>query len=163
VDGMADFALALAIDAARFLPVPLDVMLRGALAKLAGRLREGHVEVVYGDLPTVRGDADRLLQLFEYLIDDALRHRVAERPDIQLAAEVRDGEWLFTMRDHCASGIAADCQDNAFTPFARIHAGQRPGPGLATCAAIVERHGGRIWGESDDAGGCLWRFTLPGS
>ena len=161
VDGITDYALAVAIDASRFGPAPLDVMLRSAIAKLAAPIRESNAEVVYGELPTVTGDADRLLQLFEYLLDHALRRRGPERPSIRITAESKASAWLFTLRDNGPT-LAADPVEKAFTPFARLHANQRPGPGLAVCRAIVERHGGKMWAEPDPDG-CVLRFTLPES
>jgi light-regulated signal transduction histidine kinase (bacteriophytochrome) len=162
LDGIADYALALAIDPSRFNPVPLDVMLRAALAKLSHQIRECDAEVTYDDLPSVMGDADRLLQLFEYLVDYALRHRGTGHPCIRLTAELQDGAWLFTLSDNCG-GMTADSFKGAFTPFARLHTNQRSGPGLATCRAIIERHGGKLWAESDPKGCCVFRFTLPKS
>jgi light-regulated signal transduction histidine kinase (bacteriophytochrome) len=158
VDGITDYALALAIDPARFQPALLDVIVRSAMAKLALAIRESGAQVIYGDLPTVMGDADRLLQLFEYLLDQALRRRGANRPRIDFSAERQNDSWLFTVRDNGAA--VADAQEQAFTPFARLHNNQRPGPGLAICRAIVERHGGRMWAEAATEG-CLFRFTLP--
>jgi len=159
VDGITDYALALAINESRFQPTPLDVMLRSVMAKLASQIRESAAEVTYGELPTVRGDADRLLQLFEYLLDNALRRRGSNRPAIRIDAELENGAWLFTFRDDC-TGIEAESLERAFTPFARMYGNQRPGPGLAICRAIVERHGGKMWAEPD-ADGCVIRFTLP--
>ena len=158
LDGITDYALALAIDASRFHPVPLDVMVRGALAKLSTQLRASDAEVSYDDLPTVPGDADRLLQLFEYLVDCAA-HAGPNRPRIHISAEAQNGEWLFTVSDN-VGGMNAPLE-TTFAPFARLRASQRPGPGLATCRMIVERHGGRIWAESTPDGGCMFRFTLP--
>lgn len=160
LDGITDYALALAIDASRFHPVPLDVIVRGALAKLSTQLRASHAEVSYDDLPTsVLGDADRLLQLFEYLVDRAVRG--APNPArIHISAEPQNSAWLFTVRDN-AGGVNAEAPEAAFAPFARLHANQRPGPGLATCRTIVERHGGRMWAESAPDGGSVFRFTLP--
>lgn len=158
LDGITDYALALAIDASRFHPVPLDVIVRGALAKLSTQLQASDATVSYDDLPSVPGDADRLLQLFEYLVDRALRAGGPDSPRIRISAEPEKGEWLFTVRDNTA-GIA-EPREAVFTPFARVHANQRPGPGLATCRMIVEKHGGRMWAESDSDGG-VFRFTLP--
>jgi two-component system, chemotaxis family, sensor kinase Cph1 len=160
VDGIADYALALAIDPSRFLPTPLDVLVRTALAKLSRKVRENHAEVVYDDLPSVPGDADRLLQLFEYLLDHALRHGAPNRKSIHISAERQNGTWLFTMRVS-GDGMAPEPVEGAFTPFARLSVNQRPGPGLATCRSIVERHGGRMWAESAAGAGLVVRFTLP--
>jgi light-regulated signal transduction histidine kinase (bacteriophytochrome) len=162
VDGIADYALALAIDASRFQSVPLDVMVRLALAKLSARLRENGAEVAYENLPSVKGDADRLVQLFEYLVDHALRHCGSNPARIRISGEVQNRVWFFTVRDTCA-GVAGEYWESAFTPFARLYANQRPGPGLATCRAIVERHGGTMWAEPDPGTGCILRFTLPAS
>jgi light-regulated signal transduction histidine kinase (bacteriophytochrome) len=158
LDGITDYALALAIDASRFHPVPLDVIVRGALARLSAQLRASDAEVSYDDLPSVPGDADRLLQLFEYLVDRAVRGE-PNRPRIRISAEPQNDGWLFTVRDN-GGGINAETLEAGFRPFARLQANQRPGPGLATCRTIVERHGGRMWAESDPDG-CLFRFTLP--
>jgi light-regulated signal transduction histidine kinase (bacteriophytochrome) len=100
-----------------------------------------------------------LLQLFEYLVDRALRGGGPNSPRIRISADSQDDAWLVTVRDN-AGGMDAEHPEAVFTPFARVHANQRPGPGLATCRAIVERHGGRMWAESDP-GGCVFRFTLP--
>ena len=145
VDGLADYALALAIDPSRFQPVLLDIMLRSAMAKLRG------AAVTYGELPAVRGNGDRLLQLFEYLLDDALRRRATE---VHISAEAQDGAWRFTARDNGTP--LTETVEKEFRPFARLHGNQRPGPGLAVCRAIVERHGGTMRAE----GGAI-HFTLP--
>jgi light-regulated signal transduction histidine kinase (bacteriophytochrome) len=150
VDGLSDYALALAIEPSRFQPVLLDIMFRSAMAKLAAPIRESGAEVTHGELPTVRGDADRLLQLFEYLLDDALRRRGT---NIRISAEAQDGALLFTVSDNGAP--LTETVERTFKPFARLHGNQRPGPGLAVCRAIVERHRGTMWAES----GAL-RFTL---
>ena len=160
LDGIADYALALAIDASRFHPVPMDVIVRGAMARLSSKLRTSGATVSYDELPSVLGDADRLLQLSEYLVDRALRAGGPNGLRIRISAEAQNGMWLFTVLDN-AGGMDAESLEAVFTPFAHLHANQRPGPGLATCRAIVERHGGRMWAESDPDGGCVFRFTLP--
>jgi light-regulated signal transduction histidine kinase (bacteriophytochrome) len=160
LDGIADYALALATDASRFRPVPMDVIVRGAMARLSTRLRSSGATVSYDELPNVLGDADRLLQLCEYLVDRALRAGGPNGLRIRISAEAQNGMWLFTVLDN-AGAMDAESLKAVFTPFARLHANQRPGPGLATCRAIVERRGGRMWADSDADGGCVFRFTLP--
>ena len=158
VDGITDFALALAIDPARFHPVPLDILFRSALAKLAKPIQESEAHIAYGELPTIRGDADRLLQLFEYLVDYMLRRSGGSKPMVNLDAELHEDEWLLTIRDSFA-GLKTDEVESVFKPFARVNGNERPGPGLATCRTIVERHGGRMWAEAEEAR-CVIRFTL---
>ncbi|MEI9974329.1 MAG: ATP-binding protein [Ignavibacteriota bacterium] len=158
VDGITDYALALVIDPLRFQQVPLDVMLRSAMAKLSAQIREHDADISYGDLPTLRGNGDRLLQLFEYLLDYSLRRKIADRVTVRISAEAQPGEWLFSVRDNGAP-LTSEALERVFKPFARVDGNERPGPGLATCRAIVERHGGRMWAEAIADGGLI-RFTL---
>lgn len=160
LDGVADYALALAIDASHFQAVPMDVMVRAAMARLAAPIRTSEATVSYDQLPSVLGDADRVLQLIEYLVDRALRAAGPNPPRIRISAEEQDGAWLFTVRDN-AGGLGAESLEAIFKPFARMHANQRPGPGLAVCRVIVERHGGKMWAEADPGDGCVFRFILP--
>jgi len=159
VDGLTDYSLALQIDPSTFRPLRADVILRTALAKLAAYLREHNAIVTYEDLPTVLGNADRLVQLFELLVDNAVRCRRQDDPRIHITAERAGGEWLFAVRDNCTA-VEQEFLERQFKPFERIHGQQRPGPGLATCRIIVERHGGTLRAESTPEGN-TFRFTLP--
>jgi light-regulated signal transduction histidine kinase (bacteriophytochrome) len=160
VDGLTDYSLALQIDPGTFQSVPLEVILRAALAKLAGYLRENHAEVSYEKLPVLQGNADRLMQLFEQLVDHSVRHRGPDEPRVRITAESRSEDWLFRVRNN-GPGIEAEFLEKIFKPFARFHGRERPGPGLATCRAIVERHGGAMWAESAPGEGTTFCFTLP--
>jgi light-regulated signal transduction histidine kinase (bacteriophytochrome) len=160
VDALTDYSLAVQIEPASFRPVPMEVILRAVLAKLAGPLKESGAAVTYDSLPSASGNADRLMQLFEYLLDNAVRHHGPEPPRIHITAERQHGEWLFAVRDN-GPGVEGEFLEKIFRPFERIHVNQRPGPGLATCRAIVERHGGTIWAEPGSGGGCIFYFTLP--
>ena len=160
IDGLADFSLALQIDTGAFQPVPLGVMFRVVLAKLAKQIQDANAEITYDALPTVHGNADRIMQLFEHLLDYSIRRRGAEPLRIQLSA-VNPGEfWLFRL---CDNNIALEKAylEKIFKPFERLTGKERPGPGLAICRVIVERHGGRMWAEDDSAGSTVFCFTLP--
>jgi light-regulated signal transduction histidine kinase (bacteriophytochrome) len=160
IDGLAEYCLALQIDTGTFQPVPTDVILRAALAKLAQPLRENNAEVVYEGLPRVCGNADRLMQLFEHLIDNALRNRGTEDPRIRVSAEHDSAGWLFRVADN-GPGIEAEYLERIFKPFERVHGKERHGPGLAICRVIVERHGGTLWAESPPGDGFAFCFTIP--
>jgi signal transduction histidine kinase len=149
VDELAGYSIALRIDPGSFMPTPLGVLLRSVLAKLEKELRENRAEVTYGDLPRVAGEADRLMQLFENL----LRHRGQVSRRSHIAASPHAEGWLITVQDNGPDIEAADLE-RIFKPFT-------PGLGLAACREIVERHGGRIWAESQPGAGCTFLFTLP--
>jgi signal transduction histidine kinase len=162
VDGLASYSIALRIDPGSFVLMGLGGLLRSVLAKLDKEIRRSEAEIIYGELPRVSGDPDRLMQLFEALLLSALRHCGEARPQIRIAAEKHAEGWLFTIRDNGLGMEAADLE-RIFQPFARWHGGDSAGAGLglATCREIVERHGGRIWAESAEGIGCTFLFTLP--
>jgi signal transduction histidine kinase len=60
-------------------------------------------------------------------------------------------------------GIASRDSDRVFGLFKRLHGNEVPGTGigLALCKRVVERHGGRIWVESEPGQGAAFKFTLP--
>jgi signal transduction histidine kinase len=162
VDGIADYSVALLIDPSEFQPTPMDVMLRIVLAKLDGELRANRAEVKYAHLPRVAGNADRLVQLFEHLLGNALRYRGDADPRIQISAERQAGAWLFQVQDN-GRGVDGEFLERIFEPFERLNSNDAAGAGLglAICRAIVERHGGRIWVEPAPGGGTRFLFTLP--
>jgi signal transduction histidine kinase len=163
-DGLTSYAAALDIDEGSFQTVRMDVILRTVLAALDQERRANDAEVTYSELPSVRGDPDRLADLLKNLLRNALRHRGQASPRIHVTAERQSNEWLLAVTDN-GPGIEADYLESVFKPFERLHGREREGPGLglAICRAIVERHGGTIRAESDAGNGCTFRFTLPAS
>ena len=162
VDGITSYSIALEIERESFQPTAMEVMLRTALAKLDQELRSHDAKVSYGKLPRVPGDPDRLIQVFENLLRNALQHRGEAPPSVNISAERRAEEWLFAVRDN-GPGVEAAYLETIFRPFERLHGRQRQGPGLGltVCREIVERHGGRMWAESQAGSGATFFFTLP--
>jgi signal transduction histidine kinase len=160
--GIASYSVALQIRTESFQPAPMEVLLRAVLARLDREIRANKASVSHDKLPRIHGEPDRLMEVFENLLRNALRHRGAADPLIHIGAERQPETWLFTVRDN-GPGVPADYLENIFQPFVRLHGSQRPGPGLglAICRIIVERHGGRIWVESTEGAGAAFRFTLP--
>jgi light-regulated signal transduction histidine kinase (bacteriophytochrome) len=161
LDGLAGYSVALQTNPASFQSAPMGVLLRSVLAKFSRDLPNSGAEVTYDDLPVVLGNPDRLMQVFENLIRNALVHRGQAAPHIHVSAVRQAEEWLFSVHDN-GPGIDAAFLQKIFMPFERLHGKERPGPGLglAVCREIVERHGGRIWAESEPGCGSTFRFTL---
>jgi PAS domain S-box-containing protein len=135
-----------------------------ALGYLQGRIKEQQAEVIIGELPIVTGDRNQLAQLFQNLIDNAIKYRKPDEPPrIHIGAEEKENAWEFRISDN---GIGFDPQfaERIFQIFQRLHViGEYSGTGigLAICKRIVERHGGRIWVESEPGRGSTFYFTLP--
>ncbi len=141
-------------------------MLGWALENLQKSIEDSKAVITYDSLPSIKGDHMQLSQLFQNLISNGLKyHRPEEPPRIDVSARKEaDGQMIqFSIRDN-GIGIAPENHDRIFAPFQRLHGREIPGTGigLATCQRIAERHGGRIWVESDGYGtGSTFRFTLP--
>ena len=161
-DGLATYSLALRTDPSSFQPAQMDVLLRLTLAKVRKELQAGGAEVTYDPLPRVWGNPDRLSNVLENLILNAVRHRGTAAPRVHIRADQKEQEWIFAVRDN-GPGIEAAQLERIFKPFERLRGKESPGAGLGLAIAreVVERHGGKIWVESQAGGGSIFFFTLP--
>jgi|GEM_PF-1247689 len=142
-------------------------ILEGVLRNLGTQIQERQVEVIFGELPVVRGDAVQLGQLFQNLVSNGIKFNTSEHPLIRIEGELDPSSggdhWKFTVRDN-GIGIPDDGMDKIFGIFRRLHNRDEyegAGIGLAVCKKIVERHGGHIWAESSPGQGTSFCFTLP--
>ena len=113
-------------------------------------------------LPMVLADESQLAQLFQNLIANALKFRGTEPPRIHVGVQRENGRWIFSVRDN-GIGIEAEFCERIFEIFQRLHTRDQyagTGIGLAVCKKIIERHGGRIWVESEIRRGSTFFFTL---
>ena len=145
-------------------PVNSEAVLRNVLATLGPALQEASAEVASSALPVVLGDELQLEQLLQNLLGNALKFRRPDAPPrLSVEARPQDGLWLFSVRDN-GIGIDREYFQRIFVIFQRLHGkDEYPGTGigLAICKKIVERHGGRIWVESEEGRGARFVFTLP--
>ena len=148
---------------APFAEVDLQQVFAEAEANLQLAVSETKAELSRGALPTVAADAGQMERLFQNLIANALKFRGEAPPRLRVEARRDGGEWLFSVIDN-GIGIPADQRERIFVMFQRLHTREEfegMGIGLAVCKRIVERHGGRIWVESEVGEGATFHFTLP--
>ncbi|MBW4576383.1 MAG: PAS domain S-box protein [Aphanothece sp. CMT-3BRIN-NPC111] len=146
-----------------FEPINCELIFERAVKNLQIAREDAGAAIAHSPLPTVMGDSSQLLQLFQNLIGNAIKFSGDRPPCIQIAAEPRTNEWIFSVRDN-GIGIAPEYTERIFEIFQRLHTrDQYPGTGigLAICKKIVERHGGKIWVETELPQGSIFYFTLP--
>jgi two-component system, chemotaxis family, sensor kinase Cph1 len=162
LSGVSNYSLSLPGARHTFGLVPMESILRSALASLEREISESGAVISHATLPDVWGDGERLRVVFRILIDNALKYRSAAAPQIDIRAKRDADTWIFSVTD---SGIGIDQKywPDLFTPFKRLHGSEIPGAGLglATCRKIVGMHRGRIWIESEPGNGTTFLFTLP--
>jgi len=117
----------------------------------------------------VTADPTQLIQLFQNLVGNALKFRCGAKPRVHVRVETHagvestQGEFVFSVRDN-GIGIEPKDAERIFAPFERLHGRHEypgTGVGLAICKKIVERHGGRIWVESEPGRGATFSLALP--
>jgi len=183
LDADADDFIAFAVDGARrmaalindllaysrvttrgkaFEPTDCETVLERVLSNLEVAISETGAVVTHDPLPTVMADGVQLARVFQNLVGNAIKYHGPEPPRVHVWAERDDGTWRFAVRDN-GIGIAPEHQERIFVVFQRLHGrGEYDGTGigLAISKRIVERHGGRIWVESQPGKGSTFYFTL---
>jgi signal transduction histidine kinase len=142
--------------------VSLDTCVNNAVEALAVRIQETSARITRDLLPVVWGDATLLTQLYQNLLDNALKFVAYDRPIIRLTAERHAAQWVFGVQDH-GIGLKPEYAEQIFAPFKRLHSRaeyEGTGIGLAICRKAVERHGGQLWVESQVGQGAHFKFTL---
>ncbi|WP_193197505.1 CHASE3 domain-containing protein [Nostoc sp. MG11] len=173
----------------KFASVDCNAALSLALSNLHVAIAESKAIITHDPLPELIADKTQLVQLFQNLIGNAIKFRRQEAPQIHIGA-VRRGRgemergrggaggqggefityslstqhsvWLFWVQDN-GIGIKSQYLERIFEVFRRLHTRREftgTGIGLAICKKIVERHGGRIWAESEPGVGTTFYLTL---
>ena len=149
--------------AAEFVPTDCEAVFADAVANLGSAMEENGATVTHDPLPTVMADQDQLSRLFQNLLSNGIKFRAADPPVVHVSARRNGNEWLFSVRDN-GIGIDPEHFERIFLIFQRLHGKSEysgTGVGLAICRKIVERHGGKIWIESQAGKGSTFYFTLP--
>lgn len=150
---------------AQFSPMASQAACAAAIQNLYESVTECAAEITVGELPEVKGDTVQLIEVFQNLIGNAIKfRRPGVIPSVTVTAQPEGNHWRFAIADN-GIGVRQGEKD-IFEIFRRLHTtSEFPGTGigLAICKAIIQRHGGRIWFESEPGVGTTFYFTLPRS
>jgi len=146
-----------------FALIDCEEVLAHVLLLLRTKIEETKAVVTHDSLPSVLADATQLGRVFQNLLSNAFKFHGLQPPQVHLSAKLVGQEWVFAVKD-AGIGIEPRFGERIFVIFQRLHTrSEFPGTGigLALCRRIIERHGGRIWVESEPGQGSTFYFTLP--
>ena len=135
-----------------------------AMKNLPAAILESGATIKYEGLPRLMANGSQLRQVFQTLIENAIRFRSPEAPVVEISAEKQGAEWMLSVADN-GIGIPTEHAEEIFVIFHRLDASTKNpgnGIGLSICKKIIERHGGNIAAIPRAGGGTIFKFTLPG-
>ena len=147
-------------------PIRVDLQepLDKAVFNLKTAIESSGARVTHDRMPLVDADPSRMTQVFQNLIGNAIKFCKAASPRIHIGSTYESGAWRISVGDN-GIGIEEQYLERIFGIFQRLHSrGEYPGSGigLAICKRIIERHGGRIWAQSEPGHGSTFYFTIKG-
>lgn len=143
--------------------IDMDKLVRSLLVAMKSRIEERGVKVTLGPLPPVEADRDFMEHIAANMLDNALKYLDPSRSgEVELSGERVDAETVYHVRDN-GRGIDSADIPKVFEMFRRLGDRNVPGVGmgLTYVKALVRRHGGRIWCESEPGTGSVFSFTMP--
>jgi PAS domain S-box-containing protein len=141
--------------------IDANAVIKQTLHNLSLKIKEKKAKVTFEKLPFIYADEGQMIQLFQNLIDNALKF-CDKVPHIHITFSEDKDRYLFSVSDN-GIGIEPQYFDRIFQIFQRLHIRDNytgTGIGLAISKRIVERHGGKIWVETKQGEGTIFKFTL---
>lgn len=147
----------------KFTKTDANKILKDAIDGLCVSIEENKANITNDQLPIIKADASQITQLFQNLIQNAIKFKSEKPLEIHIGCQRQRNGWLFYVRDN---GIGVDPQyhETIFTMFHRVHRQgeyEGHGVGLAVCKRIIERHKGNIFVESEPGKGSTFYFSIP--
>jgi signal transduction histidine kinase len=143
--------------------VSLGEIVNAARTELQSDLTGRNITWRIGALPTVQGDPNLLKQVFVNLLANAVKFtRLRESAVIEVFQLEGKDETTILIRDN-GVGFNMKYADKLFGVFQRLHTSEQfegTGVGLATVQRIIQKHGGRVWAESEPERGASFYFTF---
>jgi PAS domain S-box-containing protein len=143
--------------------IDTESLMQFLIATFAHQIEQKQATVSVGPLPQITADRMALEQILGNLLDNALKYLVPERPGVvTITAEQAADGVLFHVQDN-GRGMAKNDIATSFELFRRIGKQDVPGEGmgLSYAKALVRRHGGRLWCDSEPGKGSTFSFSIP--
>lgn len=162
ISDLLEYSRAGEIPEEKLVPINANEVLTQVLANLKVTILESKARIHSERLPQIIFDPLRLTQIFQNLIGNAIKYRGTRAPEIEVSAKQEGDETVFAIKDN-GIGIEPEHVDEIFGIFKRLHKNEYEGTGigLAMVKKIVERHGGKIWVQSQPGIGSTFYFTIP--
>jgi two-component system, chemotaxis family, sensor kinase Cph1 len=161
INGLLSYSR-LDVEGKPFTLVDMNKVVAEVIDNLKASINECQAEIVVEKLPIVNAYQNQMVQLMQNLVSNAIKFHGTERPTIRISSSESDEGWTFSVKDN---GIGFDpiYKDKIYLIFHKLNGGEYPGTGigLAIAKRIVERHGGRIWTESEVGKGATFSFSIP--
>ena len=146
-----------------FKATDMNIVFQTVKTNLSQAIKEKSAQVTCDPLPVIIADDSQMNQLLQNLISNAVKFNDNEIPKVHLTGIVKENTWEFSLKDN---GIGIDTQyfDRIFIIFQRLHKKDEyggTGIGLAVCKKIIQRHGGKIWLESEKGKVTTFHFSIP--
>jgi two-component system, chemotaxis family, sensor kinase Cph1 len=145
-----------------FIPIDCNIVVEKVILNLKTIINEYDAQIKFDHLPVIYGDESQIIQLFQNLINNAIKFYKEGKPEIFISCLSMEKEWQFSVHDN-GIGIDPTYHERIFIIFQRLNSRNNylgTGIGLAICKKIVELHGGRIWVESQLNEGSTFYFTI---
>lgn len=147
-----------------FSPIVMGELVMNVFYTLVPEGERGRVDLRIGDLPVCVGDPSMIRRVWENLFSNAVKFSSPrERAVIEIKGKVQGDEIIYSIRDN---GVGFDMRysHKLFVVFQRLHREREfsgTGLGLSIVQMVVNRHGGRVWGEGEPGKGAIFYFSLP--
>ncbi len=143
--------------------VALNNVVQKVLEGLKDTIDKNNATVIYDQLPVITCNKTMVTELFQNLIENAIKYNLSEKKIVTVSVQDKVSDWLFSVNDN-GIGFEQQYAQQIFKIFKRLHTDdefQGTGIGLSICAKVIEKHGGKIWAESEKGKGSTFYFTLP--
>lgn len=145
-----------------FSQVDVGEVVNAVLMSLDSSVKLLNAKMNVSQFPLITADPNQIYQLFQNLIDNALKFSAKGKPEVKITWEETPDFWKFAVKDN-GIGIRPEFKEKIFQIFQRLHTDSEytgTGVGLAICKKIAQLHGGDIWFDSEPGKGTTFYFTI---